>query len=65
MDTVRNVYSVENVFCTHCDPFLPVDTYFINKNTVLLNWTTASETNNQGFEYERSSAGSDEWIKAG
>lgn len=69
LDTIVNIHSVENVFCTHCDPFLPVElsafTYSVNKNNVLLNWTTASETNNQGFDIERSSAGSDEWTKAG
>ncbi len=37
----------------------------INKNIVTLNWSTAAEFNNQGFDIERSSAGSDEWIKVG
>ena len=69
MDTVQNQYSVENIFCTHCDPFLPVElsafTSDVIKNNVTLNWTTAAETNNQGFDIERSSAGSGDWTKAG
>jgi hypothetical protein len=37
---------------------------FISGNSALLNWSTATETNNSGFavEYRR---GSDEWIEAG
>ncbi len=42
--------------------------YSINDNDVTLHWTTASETNNQGFEIERSKrqeARSDKWNKIG
>ena len=69
MDTVSNNYSIENnggYFI--CGPY-PVEimsfTSSINKNNVTLNWSTAAEFNNQGFDIERSSAGSDEWIKTG
>jgi len=63
MDTVVNHYLVENT-----DPF-PVElislTSTVNKNNVTLHWTTATETNNQGFEIERTFAGSEDWINAG
>lgn len=36
----------------------------VNENKVTLNWTTASETNNSGFEVERKSASSN-WQKIG
>ena len=35
-----------------------------NDNTVLLNWSTATETNNQGFEIERKLK-NQEWLKIG
>ena len=64
MDSVANVYAVEN------DGYvLPVElasfTSNVNKNNVQLNWTTATETNNQGFDIERSVVGSEEWTKVG
>lgn len=34
----------------------------VNENKVTLNWTTASETNNSGFEVERKSVSSN-WQK--
>ena len=37
----------------------------INGNSVTLNWSTVTETNNAGFEVERSSAGSESWKKVG
>ncbi len=37
---------------------------FVNGNDVTLNWSTATETNNSGFDIERSSTGS-EWTKVG
>ena len=64
MDTVNSVYSVQ-------DPtfLLPVElasfTSNVNKNNVTLNWTTATETNNQGFDIERTVVGSDTWAKVG
>lgn len=36
----------------------------VNGNSVTLNWTTGSETNNSGFDIERSATGS-EWAKVG
>jgi hypothetical protein len=69
MDTGSNNYAIENnsgFFI--CGPY-PVEimsfTSNVSKNNVTLNWTTATESNNQGFDIERSTAGSDEWIKAG
>ena len=37
----------------------------VNKRDVTLNWNTASETNNKGFEIERKLASSESWVKAG
>ena len=43
----------------------------VNKNDVLLSWSTATETNNQGFEIERASLnalseiGNPQWLKIG
>lgn len=48
---------------------LPVEllnfTSFINKNNVVLNWSTLSETNNSGFEIERTSAANESWSGIG
>lgn len=74
MDTINNpfpfwtpVYTVETGWY-----ILPVEisefSANINKNVVSLNWITSFETNNQGFDIERSDASSgtqDIWIKAG
>lgn len=64
MDTVENIYSVENGGFV-----LPVELASfaanVNKNNVSLNWTTSTETNNQGFDIERTLVGSNEWTKAG
>ncbi len=50
------------------DP-LPVElasfTAVTNRNNVTLNWATSKETNNQGFEVERSLVGANSWAKAG
>ena len=63
-DTVQNIFSVEDSGFP-----LPVElasfTSNVNKNNVQLNWTTATETNNQGFDIERSVVGSEEWTKVG
>ncbi len=63
LDTVVNQYIVES------NPVLPVElssfTSSISKNNVALAWATARETNNQGFDIERSVVGSTEWTKAG
>jgi hypothetical protein len=52
------------------DAPLPVElasfTSAINANSVTLNWTTSTETNNSGFEIERSTANAgNEWAKVG
>ncbi len=48
---------------------LPVElasfTSTISRNNVTLNWSTSSETNNSGFDIERSLVGTAEWTKAG
>ncbi len=48
---------------------LPVElasfTSAINRNNVTLNWSTAKETNNQGFDVERQIVGSNNWATAG
>ena len=50
------------------DP-LPVElanfTAVTNRNNVTLNWATSKETNNQGFEVERSLVGANSWAKVG
>jgi hypothetical protein len=63
MDTVANVYfTAEN-------PVLPVElasfTSSVNKNTVALAWSTARETNNQGFDIERAVVGTTDFSKVG
>ena len=64
MDTVVNHYVVENSGFV-----LPVElasfTSNVNKNNVSLAWTTSTETNNQGFDIERTLVGSNEWTKVG
>ncbi|MDP4115392.1 MAG: T9SS type A sorting domain-containing protein [Bacteroidota bacterium] len=37
----------------------------LNNNTAALNWKTATETNNRGFEVERADASNDNWQKIG
>jgi hypothetical protein len=63
MDTIANVYvTAEN-------PVLPVElasfTSSVNKNTVALAWSTARETNNQGFDIERAVVGTTDFSKVG
>ena len=64
MDTVVNHYNV-----VAGDTVLPVElanfTSNVNKNNVSLAWTTSTETNNQGFDIERTLVGSNEWTKVG
>ncbi len=58
-----NIYDVETN-----DP-LPVElasfTSVVNRNNVTLNWSTANETNNAGFDIERKAANSTQWSKVG
>ena len=56
----------------YVDALLPVElasfTSSVSSNEVTLNWSTATETNNSGFDIERSnvrSQTSNEWIKVG
>jgi hypothetical protein len=48
---------------------LPVELYSfnatVNRNYVTLNWSTGSETNNAGFDIERKSVNSNQWVKTG
>ncbi|MFA7361780.1 MAG: T9SS type A sorting domain-containing protein [Candidatus Kapaibacterium sp.] len=48
---------------------LPVElqsfTSHVNYNSVTLNWTTSSETNNKGFAVEKTPEGKNEWNKVG
>jgi hypothetical protein len=64
LDTVDNQYIVEDG-----NYVLPVELASfvsnVNKNNVELNWSTATETNNQMFEIERSISNSNEWTKVG
>jgi hypothetical protein len=54
---------------TNIDGVLPVElssfTYSVNKNTVNLNWSTATETNNKGFDVERAGEGKSDWVRIG
>lgn len=47
--------------------FLPIELSSfqsaVNRNTVTLNWSTSTETNNSGFDIERKLMASDEWEK--
>lgn len=51
------------------DPNLPVElnsfTITVSKNNVVLNWQTATEVNNYGFEVQRVKAGQSNWAKVG
>jgi hypothetical protein len=64
LDTVVNQYVVEDG-----NVVLPVElASFVSTvvtNNVELNWSTATETNNQVFEIERSISNSSEWTKVG
>lgn len=68
--TVREIpVSTNNVYDAESNDPLPVElasfTSVVNRNNVTLNWSTASETNNAGFDIERKAANSTEWTKAG
>ena len=64
LDTVNNQYIVEDEW--YCLP-VEMESFVskINGKNVELEWTTATETNNQCFDIERSVSNSDEWIKLG
>lgn len=60
--TTPNTHSVDFV------PVLPVELISfissVNRNSVILNWSTSSEIDNEGFEIQRS-LGDDQWSAAG
>ncbi|MEO8666214.1 MAG: T9SS type A sorting domain-containing protein [Ignavibacteria bacterium] len=62
LDTVTNLY--DNV-CSVSPVELANFSSAVNKNIVALSWSTVNETNNKGFDIERSVAGSAEWTRAG
>ncbi len=74
LDTAKNNITVYGLtefsrfILTDGDAVLPVElssfTSTINKRDVKLNWSTSSETNNSGFDVERSSA-EGQWTKVG
>lgn len=63
--TTSNFTGDFNELAGECDKVLPVTlSYFEAKsqqNTILINWQTASESNNRGFYVERSSDGNSNW----
>lgn len=71
--TISNV-SVANysktILNVQLDPLVPIPVELVsfdavaNNNSVKLNWTTATETNNAGFEIERTSS-LQEWVNIG
>lgn len=63
-----NEYTAARIFLFY-DAIVPVEltsfTAAVTGTTVKLNWTTATEINNRGFDVERSSEGSTQWTKIG
>ncbi len=57
---IRCQMSLDNPLPVELSSFVSI----VNRNSVILNWTTSSEINNSGFEIERSSVNSD-WTKIG
>ena len=61
VDEYINLNVNQNIICTEGETILPVEltsfTAKANNNEVILNWSTATETNNQGFDIERKSNG--------
>lgn len=57
------------VYIAPNDPPLPVElgsfSFNVNRNDVVLNWTTAGETNNSGFDVERKLSASEDWLIIG
>jgi len=72
---INNVNTDITTPATHCidssgiSTPLPVEmTSFssaVNRNNVSLNWSTATETNNSGFDIERKLIGATDWVRAG
>ncbi|MBK7254195.1 MAG: T9SS type A sorting domain-containing protein [Ignavibacteria bacterium] len=67
--TTNTDVSTQGTYTVEGNTALPVElasfTATINRNAVSLNWSTATETNNAGFDVERKSATGTEWTKVG
>ena len=66
-----NSFPSEYVFKVYITPDFPLPvelssfTSSVNKRDVKLNWTTASEENNSGFDIEKSNFNNSSWLKIG
>jgi Secretion system C-terminal sorting domain len=71
--TMNTEVTDPNNHSINCDPLictpLPVElasfTAGVTRNNVTLNWSTATETNNQGFDIERKLASATDWTRIG
>ncbi|MBS1552537.1 MAG: T9SS type A sorting domain-containing protein [Bacteroidetes bacterium] len=67
--TLNTDISLQGTYTVETGGALPVElasfTAVSNRNTVTLNWSTATETNNAGFDIERKTVNSTEWTKVG
>ena len=66
---IGNVAGVMDTSFVNWDNPLPVElssfAHSVNKNNVILNWTTSEEINNSGFDIERKKLNTEEWSKVG
>ena len=67
--TTNTDVSTQGTYTVEGNTALPVElasfTATTNRNAVSLNWSTATETNNAGFDVERKAATATEWTKVG
>ncbi|MBK7446832.1 MAG: T9SS type A sorting domain-containing protein [Ignavibacteria bacterium] len=67
--TTNTDISTQGTYVVDFNTALPVElasfTATTNRNAVSLNWSTATETNNAGFDVERKAATATEWTKVG
>ncbi|MBK8383913.1 MAG: T9SS type A sorting domain-containing protein [Ignavibacteria bacterium] len=67
--TTNTDISQNGTYIVDANTALPVElasfTATTNRNAVSLNWSTATETNNAGFDVERKAATGTEWTKVG
>ena len=67
--TLSTDITPQGTFTVESNTALPVElasfTATTNRNSVSLNWSTATETNNAGFDVERKAATGTEWTKVG
>ena len=58
-----------DIYTAVINPIVPVEltsfTAMVNKGNTILEWSTATETNNYGFEIERTSLNQKDWITIG